>query len=227
MKKLTICFLAVMVFAGCKKSVEGENKTWNRANQTVDELAVQYPGFKTALKAQQKQAKSAMDAAKEVSDEKQKIDEMSAANKLLTSGFVAQLRDVDKTKKKIRDKIVDATGMATNDPEGMSIKKAIEQAEQAISEIDPVLKRGANDPTEATVILKKVTANLESAEKTLDRVTKSVKDKKAAEAKPAGDVVKEPAAKDDKPADWKCKYCDTVNKPERKSCSNCGADRSK
>ncbi len=80
-------------------------------------------------------------------------------------------------------------------------------------------------PTAANVILKKVTADLESAQKTLDRVTKSAKDKKAEEAKPVGDIA--PAAKDDKPVDWKCEYCDTANKPDRATCGNCGADRSK
>jgi hypothetical protein len=224
MRRLTYCFLALTVFAACKKSVKGESKRWERANQTVDELAVQYPGFKSALEEQRSKAKAAMEAAEKISDEEERIDKMSEANKLLTGGFIGQLGDVDKKEKKIRDEIVDAAGLAADEAARMSIQKAVEHAEHTLAEVDAVLKRGAPNKTEAAILLKKVTSDLNAAEKTLKRVTKGAEDKKA-EAAEKGDVSGAPAAGEPEGATWTCAYCNTVNAAKRTTCSNCGADR--
>ena len=233
MKKLALCclFLTLVLAIGCKKSVEGESKTWDRANQTVEELKVLYPGFKAALVEQQTAAKTAMEAAKAVDGEKDKIKQMAAANSLLTGGFVGQLSQVDAAKKKIRSTVVELAGKAADERDKASMEKATQQADQILAEVETTLKRGAKNTTEASVILKKVTADLESAEATLNMVAKTAGDKEAAKAaaakaeadKIAADEAAAAKAKEPPPP-WKCEYCSTDNPAERTACKNCGAD---
>ncbi len=232
MKRLALGFLlfTLTLALGCKKSVEGESKTWDRANQTVEELKVLYPGFKAALAEKQATAKTAMEAAKAVDGDKAKIEKMAAANHMLTGGFIDQLTNVDAAKKKIRSTVVELAGKANDERDKAGMHKATEQADQVLAEVETILKRGAKTATEASVILKKVTSDLESAEKNLAMVAKSAGDKvaaKAAKEKAAADKIAADKAAADKakepPPPWKCEYCSTDNPADSKACKNCGA----
>jgi hypothetical protein len=231
MKRLALCLLFFTLVLGCKKSVEGESKTWDRANQTVEELKILSPGFKAALAEQQTAAKTAMEAAKAVEGKKDKIKKMSAANHMLTGGFVDQLSNVDAAKKKIRSTVVELAGKANDERDRAGMQKATEQADQVLAEVEAILKRGAKTPTEASVVLKKVTSDLESAEKNLAMVAKSAGDKESAKAaKIAADEAEVKAAAaaaakaKEPPPPWKCEYCSKDNPAERTTCKHCGAD---
>lgn len=219
------CVVLLLTVAACKKSVEGESKRWTSANRTVDELSVLYPGFKTALEEQRQKAKAAMDAAEAVSDEKQRISAMSAANSMLTSGFVGELRDADQSIKKIRDKVIEVSGKAADESDRLTAKQAADQATQVVTQVEGVLKRGATDAASAGILLKKVTTDLRAAQDTLDRVAKIAQDKQqakeAAQQPAAGGTGQAPA--EQPAATWTCDHCDHNNPAEATTCQNCGA----
>jgi predicted small secreted protein len=89
---VVVAALAAVALASCKKTVEGETKSWERNTQKVQELTVLYPAFGAALKEQLKKAQEAMDAAKAITDQQQSAKKMAEANALLGSGFVYTLR---------------------------------------------------------------------------------------------------------------------------------------
>lgn len=227
MRAMTIGFLALLfTVVACKKSVEGESKRWTNANRKVDELAVLYPGFKTALEEQRQRATVAMDAAKAVSDEKQRIDKMDAANDMLTTGFVGQLRDADQTIKKIREKLVDVAGKAVDESDRLSAEQAADQAKRVVADVESMLKRGAADAASAAIVLRKVTEDLRAADMNLDRAAKIAQDKQRAKQGTQGPKAGQPGGQP--PADqaaqtWTCEYCGTVNPKDNATCHNCGA----
>lgn len=229
MRKLAILPVLCLAFSfsvGCKKSVEGESKAWKRANQKVDELAVLYPTFKAALEEQRSAAKTAMDAANAISEEKEKIKKMAAANNMLTGGFVDQLGAIDATKKKLRDQIVKLAGAATDEADKASIKAATEQVERVLAEADATLARGAKTAVEANVLVKKVTGDLAAAEKTLagvGKVAQDKQDKAAADEAAAAAAAAAKAKAAEPPPPWKCEYCGNENPPEVTTCGSCGA----
>ncbi|MBV1860970.1 MAG: hypothetical protein KUG77_21315, partial [Nannocystaceae bacterium] len=105
-------------------------------------------------------------------------------------------------------------------------KIAAGDAEKALSRAQEVLKKGAKNPNDADAVLKKVLADLETAQKALDKVS-GVQSKKDGKAKAAKDD-KAAADKDAKKAvaDWKCQYCGNMNKHDHMECGGCGAGKS-
>ncbi len=229
MRKLALCFIAVLAIAGCKKTVKGESKRWTSNNQTVDELGVLYPNFKKPLEEQRAKAKAAMDAAEKVEEKKKRISQMSSANNLLMAGFVGQLSDVDATKKKIDERIVEVSGKAADQADRMSAQQAAENAKRVLAQVDATLKKGAPDVTSANIILKKVTADLRAAEENLDKAASMAQDKQTAKTDKATaeKAAADKAAQEKKAAEtWTCEFCGTVNKTaDGNKCGNCGADR--
>jgi ABC-type transporter Mla subunit MlaD len=219
------CVALLLMVAACKKSVEGESKRWTSANRTADELIVLYPGFKAALEEQRQKAKTAMDAAEAVSEEKQRIDKMAAANTMLTSGFVGQLRDADQTIKKIREKAIEISGKATDESDRMTARQAADQATRVVVQVEGMLKQGAPDAASAAIKLRKVTEDLRAAQDNLDRAARIAQDKQR--AKESAEKAEKAPANTQQPAAevWTCEYCDHKNPSEATACENCGAAR--
>ena len=224
--------LALLTPTACKKTLEGETKRWDSGNATVTRLAAEYPSFKAALEEQRRVATQAMDAAKQVSGDEQRIDAMSKANNLLTGGFVGELDGVDRKKKEIRTKIVDVPAKAKEDGDRNSARSAADMANRIITEVESRLKQGAADPTAAQIVMKKVTEELRDADSALDKVASSIRSKEQAAAKAdqaaggatsgdtgkAGDTGKEAAA-------WTCEYCSHKNPADAEVCAECGAKK--
>src|SRR5262245_8303923 len=93
-----------LLVAGCKKTVEGENKAWEQNVRRVNELAALYPGFAPALREQQKRAEEAMAAACQQSDKEAAAKKMSEANDLIGSGFVLTLGQLESRTRALREK---------------------------------------------------------------------------------------------------------------------------
>jgi hypothetical protein len=219
------CVALLLVVAACKKSVEGEAKRWTSANSTVDELIVLYPGFKAALEEQRQKAKAAMDAAEAISEETQRIDKMAAANTLLTSGFVGQLRDADRTIKKIREKAIEISGKATDESDRMTARQAADQANRVIAQVEGSLRQGVPDAASAAIMLRKVTEDLRAAQDNLERAARIAQDKRRA-TEAAEQAEKAPANTEPPAAQaWTCEYCDHKNPSDSTTCQNCGAAR--
>jgi colicin import membrane protein len=219
---------ALLVGVSCKKSVEGEEKAWKANVAKLQELEAQYPGFKPALQARLASAQSVYDAASSLSDDA-KIEKLSAANSALRAGFVTDLDGLDAKIKKVREKRVEAAAKAGDASTQAAAKLAAEDADKTLDRIEKTLASGAADEAAANAVLKKVKADLETAESTIDKVLQVDQDKKDekqadadAKAKAEADAK---AAEEAKVAPWKCEHCGSSNPHDQQKCESCGAPR--
>jgi len=223
-----VLITVVLLVASCKKTVEGENKAWQRNTQEIQKLATLYPGFAMPLKAQLKQAEAAMEAAKKISDQESAAKSMAAANSLLSGGFVHKLGQVDGKVKGLRSKIVKATTSARDKTDRMAARQVADDAQRVLKNVDRLLRKGATEVAAAEVILGQVQSEIDSARRNLDQVISSAKDKVKAKTeakaqdKAAAAKVK---AEEKAAATWKCSYCDQVNPSGAAKCTNCGAQK--
>lgn len=235
--KIPTALAALLLLAACSKTAEKEDARWTKALASVDQLAAVYPGFAPALTAQKKRAEDAMQAAKALGDEAQRVEKMSDANDLLTRGFVGDLQGVDGAEKRLRRKMTDATRQASSETLRLSAKQAAQSAERVLVEVKERLRAGAADPAAAKAVLSKVTSDLREAEKNLDRVIRDAKKaakaaKAAAGAGAAAGSAKGAAAGSaaktdaEKAATWVCEYCGRTNHGDKLSCEGCGAAKS-
>lgn len=222
--------LALLLLVGaCAKTAEKEDARWTKALASVDRLAAVYPAFAPALKAQKAKAEAAMAAAKKVSDEEQRVEQMSDANDLLTGGFVGQLGRVDDAEKRLRRKMTDTTRQAKSDTLRLSASQASQSAERVLAGVSQRLKAGAADPAAAKAVLDKVNGDIREAERNLDKVLRDAKSAAKAAAAPAGAAAAGAAAKTAEPkvaATWTCEYCGRSNHADKLSCEGCGAAKS-
>lgn len=229
--------LALLSPASCKKTLEGETKRWDSSNATITRLAAEYPSFKAALEEQRRVATQAMDAAKQVGDQEQRIDAMARANTLLGGGFVGQLAAVERSKKEIREKAVDVPSSAKDEGDRLGARSAADAANRIITEVESRLRQGAADPAAATIVMQKVTSELRAAESALDKVARNINskerakkeaEKSAAKGAAAGGAAAGDGEAGDKPAKaatWTCEYCDTKNPAKNDVCSECAAKK--
>jgi len=222
---------AVLLAASCKKTVEGENKAWDRNAQRVTELSALYPAFAPALAEQKKRADDAMTAARAVSDPESSAKQMAAANDLLSSGFVGALAGIEEKQRALRAKIVTVSTDAEHASDQAGAKAATDDAQRILHNVDDQLKAGAKDAATAQVIVRKIDDDLSTATSNVNRVIDAARQRKAAAAKAAtpaaGAAGATGATGTAAPAKvtWKCSYCGTVNDDSAKKCPHCGAPR--
>ena len=220
--------LAALLFAACKPSVEGESKAWTGNVAKVEGLAATYPGFKDALQARIKSATAVYDKAEGLADEA-KAEQLRAANQALMSGFVDELAGVEAKLDVLRKKRVEAAAKAGDDASLLAAKVAAEDASKTIERVEKALTAGASDDAGAGAVLTKVKKDIKTATDAVESVLKVDKEKqetKAADAQAAdAKAADAKAAEDAKVADWKCEFCDGMNKHDATKCESCGAPR--
>lgn len=222
-------FTMLLLVTACAKTVEGESKKWDANVTKVNALGAKYPGMKPALDARLAASKATWDSANGISDEESKIKAMAAANSAIMAGFVTKLDGVEGSLAKLRESRVSAASMAGDESSRLAAKLAAEDAQKTIDRVEKTLKDGAKDEASATAVVDKVVADIETAQKAVDKVLEG--DKKKAEDKAAADkAADDKAAKADADkaaavADWTCEYCGTANKHDATACSSCGAPK--
>jgi hypothetical protein len=225
---LAFCAAFLLLFVGCKKTVESQEKAWTANVAQVQALSAQYPGFKPALEARLGAAQGIYDSASELSGEAQ-IEKLSEANRALSAGFVADLRSLDAKVKELREKRVQAAAQAGDESSRLGAELAAEDAQKALDRAEELLKEGAKDEAAATAVLKKIHGDLDTARTAVDAVLKADAAKKseqaaAEEAKSAADAKAKEEA-EAKVAPWTCEFCDGQNPADETSCASCGAAR--
>ncbi|HUH04910.1 MAG TPA: Ran-binding zinc finger domain-containing protein [Kofleriaceae bacterium] len=218
---LVVIGLAVLAMAtatsACKKTVKGETSRWDASNRKVDDLAVLYPSFKSALEDQRSRAKTVFDAAQAIEGDEAKAKKMSEANTLLSGGFIAQLGAADATIKSIRSKLVEAGAVAVDTPLRARAEAVSEEAKRTLADVDKRLRAGARDAGGARAVLEQVTNDLQHAERLLTELMP-----KPTPAAGTAGATPEPVG-DTAPTSWTCEFCDHQNEAEASTCANCGA----
>jgi ribosomal protein L40E len=220
--------VVMLLLAGCKKSVEGEQQAWKTNVEQVKALMATYPGFQPALDQRMTKATELHDAADGL-DGDAKIDKLSEANSALMTGWVRDLQGLDEAMKDLRTKRVEAAAQAGDESSRLGAKVAAEDAQKALDRVQKVLESGAKDEASATAVVKSAKSDIETAAKAVDAVLKadkSKKDEKAAkeEAKDAKDAAAKAEA-EAKAAPWKCEYCGAENPHDATQCSQCAAPK--
>lgn len=225
---LLALFTAILLVTGCSKTVEGESKAWTANVGQVNALMAQYPGMKPALEARLAAAQKSWDATSSMSGDAQ-IDAMAKANAELKAGFVDDLQGLDAKLKKLRESSVEVAAKAGDDSSRLGAKVAAEDAQKTVARVEKTLADGAKDEAAATAVMKKVLADIDTAQSAINKVSAVDKDKtekKAEDEKAAQDKADaDKAAADAAVADWTCEYCSTTNKHDVTACSSCGAPR--
>lgn len=204
----------------CSRSVEGETSAWTRNQQKVKDLMTLYPKMGGALNEQRNKATQAWDAAQSVSDDEAKINAMAKANRLLSSGFVQDLDRFEKKEKDLQDLIVDVQTAAKGAADAQSATVVRDQANSTLRRARQSIERGAISAAQATVVMKKVTKDMDAATKNLKKVKDGFKKKESTAQK-----TKEAEKAAQK--DWKCSYCSKSNPAKASECTGCGAPHEK
>ena len=233
MKNCTFLILLAILFltASCQKTIEGEQKNYDANIQKLDEVAAKYPGFKKVCEIIKSDASKQMESAKNLSEEKSKIEGMSAANAIASPTWVNNLSDMDNKINAIRDMITKAAQNAKDKNDSDAAWAASRQGEDAISEAKNKLENSkVNNTSDAAVIVSSVMSNLDAAEKRLSDVVKTAQDKVAAEKKAENDAKtaeeQKNADEEQKKAPVKCGHCGKTCPAGTKKCDGCGAPMS-
>lgn len=228
MKKTALILIVCLSFlASCKKTVESEKRSWDVNLRLANELAYEFPSFAGVITQQIQSAETAMNQALAVTDEKQKIQQMSNANILLNSGFMGNLKEIKSLKQSVRSKTIDARGLKLEYNEMMTTNMAISAAEKSVFDAETRLRGIINTKSEADTLSGLVMADLRSSVSNLDRIISKVKERENLEKKKTDQLAADKAAADKKKADEakpiKCTYCGTLNLPTAVKCKSCGA----
>ncbi len=91
--RLPLAAALALALAACAPRAQNEQQYWDNHNKDMVELSTKYPGFKPLLAARQAKAKPQWAAAVAVADEKQKAEQMKAANGVFWDGVPSRLQE--------------------------------------------------------------------------------------------------------------------------------------
>lgn len=201
---------AILVVAGCGRSVESETRAWERNTAKIRELKALYPGFETVLQERLKAGEEMWSAAKAIGDEKERANRMAAANSFLMSGYVEKLERMDALVKSVRRMSVDA---ANRGGDRYGTRVAVEDARNVLDRCEQMLRQGARDTSAAETVVSRVWSDLKSAESNLETALR--------DSKPTTNTT----PTDTRPQPWKCLFCSSSNDPAKSDCTGCGAKK--
>ncbi|MEM6298752.1 MAG: hypothetical protein AAF740_08710 [Bacteroidota bacterium] len=215
-------FVFIFILSSCSKSVESETKSWDRNVKIVKDLKVEYPNFEKILDSQLLEAQREYDKVASITGEEEKIVQLEKANKILNAEFVRNLRTVQREQKDLKEQLQKLEAMKLPDNLKDSKRRAIRDTEAALREAKSIANKSIADLTGATSVSRKVSRQLEDAEKAIKKVI-SESDKIAAEEKKAKQKAEEAKQEKEKQQYVVCSYCDTKNESKNGNCKSCGA----
>lgn len=167
-----LCFLcAPLLFLACAKTESGEKNRWQNNQNMIQGLAAEYPAFKTVLMQKWDEATALMEEAKKVSDEEERIEAMSDANRALNVRFINELKTIDEKIKEIRELSREALKSAKNRTEEMLADVASRNADQTVDAVQASLRSpDVTDEFDANRRLEKAKDMLDDATNTLKKV---------------------------------------------------------
>jgi len=233
MKKVLILLVAIIAINACGPTLESSKEAWTKNQDAVSKLKKEYPVFATLIDKKHEEAKSVWKEAEGISDENKKIEKMSSANSLLSSGVMGNLRNMKDKMSSLKSKKDKLQRMDFNSYklDGKS-NDAIRLVKLAVDEAERVINMTSDNYEIETAKgqINMAFTSLVDAYKEVDAVI-SLIDKEKAKVKKAKDdeVKKENQVKDDKlkeekaKADKKCAYCGTKSKYDATKCKSCGA----
>ncbi len=232
-KSLLFALMAVLlVFStACKRTAEGESNRWKANKKTLEQLKAQYPNFSAAFDEVLQKAEAKMQAAENAGSEDESIKMMAEANRIATPSFVTKLKGMDSKINTIEDLAAKAAQASTDHSDSDAAWSAKTSADRAIQDARSSIKSAkVTSVAAADGVVNSAIQNLERAEKRLQDVIKTSKDKKDAQDKAKEDKKvaedEKKAAEEKKKSPIKCGYCGKMNEAGSVECASCGASLS-
>lgn len=228
MRKFFLFFLTIFTLISCKKTVEGENQAFESNLRQLNELMSEYPQFKPALQQCMNEGKKAMEEARKVSDEKQRIEKMAQANTTLYPISASDLNNIRNLKDKLKREISDESDLKKlSRNEQNTLDRAIDDARDAEKKADRyIMDHKADNLSEMAGYVANATRELNAAYDDLNRLKNRYK--KPVENKDK-DKDKNNNSKDGKDSESntskvvKCEYCGKKVDATKEKCESCGA----
>ncbi|MCU0440186.1 MAG: hypothetical protein MUC49_20040 [Raineya sp.] len=173
MRKFIFLFVVGLLFLNaCKSSVESEQRTWKNSVQNIEKLKTQYPSLAKILDVKLQDAQKIYKEAEGISDEKQKMDKMAEANKVLDNQFIRDLSSIEYKIKGIEKEMEKISKKKFSKASLSKINDGMQKASDLISSVKNHLSQSA-DETALAGILRTDVGDLISMESKLRTLAKS------------------------------------------------------
>jgi len=169
--------LVVIFLVSCGSSPENEINKWETNMASMTEMKESYPAFTKVLDNDLRTAKSKWQEAQKMDGDAQ-IEKMAEANKIFTSGYIANLGSTQYKIEDIVEKQEKINGLKLSQTQRDNANTAIEESNLSIQKAKQILQKITNTPDEASEVVKEANGELISAAGALDRFIKANKPSK-------------------------------------------------
>ena len=233
MRKLfTFLFITFFAINACGPTMESENEGWQKNLDATTKLKADFPVFSPLIDKKLEEAKKIWEEAEGISNEEQKLDKMVAANNVLASGTIGNLKNMKSKISSLKSKKESLMKMKTPDfKTEQRAQYAFESVEDALKKADKVfymtsenfsIEEASGRIDKAWIALNDAYKEVEIIIENINKENKAIADDKT---KSEEKVEQEKQKIEEAKKDVKCESCGTLNSPDFKKCSSCGAPR--
>lgn len=178
-----ILLLVLGLASACGPSAENEIQYWNNNQKTIADLGEKWPGFKTHLENKLASAKPAWEKATKIAEEKQKAEQMKAANAMLNP-LLSKIEQVKFMSESLKSRIEDLGRLKLAKPQHITRNDAVTKGYEELGNIE-IRMASARPGTEdqAIKVIDEQISELISARSAVDRAYNNVKPKKVKKSK--------------------------------------------
>ncbi|KOY87258.1 hypothetical protein AD998_14855 [bacterium 336/3] len=153
MRKFSFLFLVSLILLNaCKSSVDSEQRTWKNNVQNLEKLKTQYPSLAKILDTKLQDAQKVYKEAEGISDEKQKMEKMGEANKVLDTQFIRDLSSVEYKIKSIEKEMEKISKKKFSKSSLSKVNDGMQKASSLISSVKNHLSQSADETTLAGIL---------------------------------------------------------------------------
>ena len=221
--KKSIFIVAVLFLFGCGSSVESEQLSWERKKTTIQEYSAAYPYLKANIDKQYQQAVAAMEKAKSISDEEQKITAMRNANNLAFKGTIDKVMDLETMMDKVASSIKKIKEEFTAEEFTQKTNFLLEEANMEIEKAEVNLQTANQSAEMALFSFEKSTNKLKDVEQSLNKHQEEIQENRKKIEKETAAKAQETEEKVAPIANVECKKCGGLVNGNDVKCGNCGA----
>ena len=203
--KLTLSLFVTTLLVGCAATVEGEQKSFDRAKADIQGLSGNFNRYTPLIKSQIADIDAKWAKAMETAGEDAKIEALEEVNKIVRLGRIKPLYELNRSLNKIESDIKFMRKRSTAEVQ-VSTLKEIDLAEAELKEVKNLVSGGPiENIDDAPIEINGYISQLNKAGKYVGIAVKQIKDKIAAEKKAKANAEKNKKAKAKAEADKKKK----------------------
>jgi hypothetical protein len=193
--KLSLSLFVTTLLVGCAATVEGEQKSYDRAKAEIQGLSGNFNRYTPLIKSQITDIDAKWAKAMETAGEDAKIEALEGVNKIVRLGIIKPLYELNRSLNKIESDIKFMRKRSTAEVQ-VSTLKEIDLAEAELKEVKNLVSGGPiENIDDAPIEINGYISQLNKAGKYVGIAVKQLKDKIAAEKKAKANAEKKKKAK--------------------------------